>query len=467
LRDGEESKKEEGRIKKGNGNGLETAGGVAYIAGLPDEVPRAANLEYYLEIVRGKFLRREVLKVASVMVSEVYEEGTKAEEVVARAERSILGLSESGSEATESSVKEVLRDVITDLEEYHRGHAQVEGLTTGLAYLDKVLCGIGGKNEQRYYVISGRPSTGKSALAMQIAEHVALDHVWFKPVLDEKGQAVMEVGEDGEERPKMTSGRGLPVGVFSLEMTKKGLVKRVLFRRAGADLQRFRTGFANKGDFERLTSVVGQVAGAKIHIEDSNAFLWESVRAKARRFKRQYGSALFVIDYIQLMGSGERQFREDRVRELSMISTGIVRLAKQLDTPVIVVAQMNRDFDKEPNRAPRLSDLKDCGQIEQDADVIGFLYEPKLKDEAAAKYEGAMAKVYGEDWSKYPKRVNLLIAKQRNGPTDNVQLLFQKSCTSFLDYGEWLKEHGEAAPAKGEEGRYKDRELPTNEELGL
>src|SRR5262249_4295516 len=160
-------------------------------------------------------------------------------------------------------------------------------------------------------------------------------------------------------------------------------------------------------------------------IDDEGCYVWESLKSKARRWYRQYGCKLFVIDYMQLQESGERRFRDDRVRELAEISKGVQRLGKELQVPIIEVAQMNRESEKDPNRKPRLSDLKDCGQIEQDGDVIGFLYQPKLSKEKEEFYESAMERAgYGQDWSAYPRRVNLLIAKARNGPTGDVELLF-------------------------------------------
>jgi replicative DNA helicase len=167
------------------------------------------------------------------------------------------------------------------------------------------------------------------------------------------------------------------------------------------------------------------------------------------------------------MRAGGKRFRDDRVQELSEISGDIQSLGKELQIPFVVLAQMNRDYEKDPNRAPRLSDLKDCGSIEQDADLVGFLYKPKMREKEEEQYSAAMEAIYGDDWSTYPVRQNLFFAKNRYGPTGIAQLLFQKSCTRFLDWVVWLKEHGQKTAALGER-QYKDKgALPTNEELEI
>ena len=438
---------------------LSQVGGWEYVGKLPDLVPSAANLPQYLDILREKFLLRMMVRLGTDMVSSSYqiEQGQKTDphELLARIERDILRLSEERAQVGEVRLKQIIARVIAGLEDYHRGHAQLRGVTTGIEYVDKLLCGFGGPNGN-YIVLSARPSLGKTSFATQLALHAALDYAWFEPVL-ENGVAVM----DGDKF-KMKREVGIPVGIFSLEMSADALVQRMLFQRAQADMQRWRTGFAESADFPPLTKAAGELAKAPIYIDDTPRCTISSVRAKARRMWRQYGIKLFIIDYIQLMRGG-RRFREDRVQELAEISGELQSLGKELNVPFIVLAQMNRDYEKDPNRQPRLSDLKDCGSIEQDADVVGFLYTPKLKTAAKETYDLAMERVFEHDWSKYPRRVNCIWAKNRYGPTGDSELLFQKSCTRFLDYNVWLKDHGYKEAALGE----KQRDIiPSNEEMG-
>ena len=187
-----------------------------------------------------------------------------------------------------------------------------------------------------------------------------------------------------------------------------------------------------------------------ILIDDTARCTIDELKARARRLHRQHGIRLFVIDYIQLLKTGGKKFRDDRVQELADISGELQSLGKELQCPFIILAQMNRDYEKEPNREPRMSDLKDCGAIEQDADIIAFLHTPKKADEDE-KYLAAMEKVYGkDDWSKYPRPVDLLIAKSRNGPTGPCHMLFQKSSMHFHDRGKWMEDNAGYKAAEGE-----------------
>jgi replicative DNA helicase len=239
-------------------------------------------------------------------------------------------------------------------------------------------------------VIAARPSMGKTSLAMNIAEHVAID-----------------------ER--------LPVGVFSLEMTAESLVLRMLCSRSRVNLRSVRDGFLAERDFPKLTGAAGKLAGAPLFIDDTAALSILQLRAKARRMAQQYGIKLFVVDYLQLLHSTARR-AENRQQEIADISNGIKALAKELNLPVIVLSQLNRELEREKNRKPRLSDLRESGAIEQDADVVGLLYKPSSDEDEGA--DGG-----GNEQEAVP--VNLLIAKQRNGPTGDVALTFLKSYTRF------------------------------------
>jgi len=238
-------------------------------------------------------------------------------------------------------------------------------------------------------VIAARPSMGKTSLAMNIAEHVVL-------------------------RDK------LPVGVFSLEMTAESLVLRMLCSNARVNLRNIREGFMTEADFPKLTSAAGKMSNAPLFIDDSPGLSILQLRARARRLAQQHSVKLFVVDYLQLLHSTARRSQENRQQEIADISSGIKALAKELKVPVIVLSQLNRELEKDKSRKPRLSDLRESGAIEQDADVVGLLYKPSAEDDEAG---GA------EEPDGVP--VNLLIAKQRNGPTGDVNLTFLKPYTRF------------------------------------
>jgi replicative DNA helicase len=261
------------------------------------------------------------------------------------------------------------------------------GVGTGFMDLDKMTSGL---HAGEMIVIAARPSMGKTSLAMNIAEHVAID-----------------------ER--------LPVGVFSLEMTAESLVLRMLCSRSRVNLRSVRDGFLAERDFPKLTGAAGKLAGAPLFIDDTAALSILQLRAKARRMAQQYGIKLFVVDYLQLLHSTARR-AENRQQEIADISNGIKALAKELNLPVIVLSQLNRELEREKNRKPRLSDLRESGAIEQDADVVGLLYKPSSDEDEGA--DGG-----GNEQEAVP--VNLLIAKQRNGPTGDVALTFLKSYTRF------------------------------------
>jgi replicative DNA helicase len=289
---------------------------------------------------------------------------------------------------------------------------------------------------------------------MQVAEHVAMDHKWFTPEVNEIFQPVID---PESQRPKWIEHRGLPVGVFSLEMSAEELLRRMLFRRSGVDAQRFKTGFASKQDFDRLGKAGAELNKAPIYIDDDDTLTIEALTARARLMVRQHGIKLFVVDYIQCLKVGAKRFRPDRVQEMAEISSGLRSLGKRLGVPFVVLAQMNRDFAKEKGiRKPRLEDLRDCGAIEQDAHVVMFLYEDDSGGESAQEqFEAEVAQVFGTDrkgdWSAMPRRMKILVAKNRHGMNNkDASVLFDGSCARFYDYYDWKKQHGLKEPARGE-----------------
>lgn len=364
---------------------LDAVGGVAYLASLPDFVPSAANLSFYVNIVREKYILRKMISVCTDVVGRVYEHQGAVDELLDEVERDVLRISEERVEAQTLTIKEVVHKAINRLEQYHANQGMLTGIGSGFADLDKMTTGMHGGE---MIVIAARPSMGKTSLAMNIAEHVALD-------------------------------QKLAVGVFSLEMSAEALVLRMLCSRARVNLRNIREGFFSERDFPKITNAAGKLAAAPLFIDDSGGLSILQLRAKARRMWQQHGVKLFVIDYLQLLHSTARR-AENRQQEIADISSGVKALAKELDVPIIVLSQLNRELEKDKNRKPRMSDLRESGAIEQDADLIGLLYKPNAGDDDDGP---------GIEQEAVP--VNLLIAKQRNGPTGDVNLTFLKTYTRF------------------------------------
>ena len=366
-------------------NQLEAVGGLAYLSLLVDCVPSAANLEYYLEIVREKYLLRKMIQTCTSVVSRVYGHEGEIDSLLDEVERDVLKISEERVEATSRTIKDLVHKAINTIEEFHQRQGMLTGIATGFPDFDKMTSGLHGGE---MIVIAARPSMGKTSLAMNIAEHVSLE-------------------------------AKLPVGVFSLEMTAEALVLRMLCSRSRVNLRNIRDGFLAERDFPKLTGSAGKLANAALFIDDSSGLSILQLRAKARRMFQQYGIKLFVIDYLQLLNSTSRR-AENRQQEIADISNGIKALAKELNVPVIVLSQLNRELEKDKNRKPRLSDLRESGAIEQDADLVGLLYKAQSGDEED-----------GGTQEQEAVPINLYIAKQRNGPTGDVNLTFLKAYTRF------------------------------------
>ncbi len=367
---------------------LEEVGGVAYLNSLPDTVPSAANLSYYLEIVLEKYVLRKMIQTCTEVVGRVYEHEGEVDALLDEVERDILRISETRVEGKTDKIKELVKKAISTIEDYHQRQGMLTGVGTGFVDFDKMTSGLHGGE---MIVVAARPSMGKTSLAMNIAEHVAI-----------------------QEK--------LPVGVFSLEMTSDSLVMRMLCSQARVNLRSVREGFLVERDFPQLLNAAGRLSSAPLFIDDTSGMSILQLRAKARRMSQQYGIKLFVIDYLQLLHSTARR-AENRQQEIADISNGIKSLAKELNVPVIVLSQLNRELEKDKDRKPRLSDLRESGAIEQDADLVCLLYKPSRGEEDESGGSG------GEEQDALP--VNLLIAKQRNGPTGDVHLTFLKSYTRF------------------------------------
>lgn len=453
---------------------LAGAGGLAYLASLPDVVPSAANLPAYLAVLSDKERLRRMQRDCRDILARIQQpDGTPVDELIAQHERNALALSEQAGGRAEVHIRVPILENIDRLEEYHRGSAQVTGLTTGLPYADKVLGGLGGENGN-FIVIAARPGTGKTSIALDFTLHAALQHEWFsavplpelqKKIPAELYEAVMAGAAElpdpyvmGRDRSvAFERHRGLPCAFFSLEMSTLRLVRRAMFQHSGGDLQRFRTGYANKQDFDLLGRSAKLMAASNVWIDDTSRLTVDMFKARCRRMVRQYGIKMFCLDYIQLMKSHrERHQRPDRVAELEEISGEIRALSKELNVPIIILGQLNRDVEKGDRwRAPRSSDIKNCGAIEQDADVIMLLYKPKLAEQELADWEehqrayAAKLELEG-DWSARLRRINLLVDKNRDGTTGDCELVFDGSSTHFHDYDLWRKQHGFKATAAGE-----------------
>jgi replicative DNA helicase len=364
---------------------LEEVGGLVYLNSLPDTVPSAANLSYYLDIVLQKYILRKMIHTCTEVVGRVYDHEGEVDALLDEVERDILRISETRVEGKTDKIKELVKKAISTIEDYHQRQGLLTGVGTGFMDLDKMTSGLHGGE---MIVVAARPSMGKTSLAMNIAEYVAI-----------------------EEK--------LPVGVFSLEMTSESLVMRMLCSQARVNLRNVREGFLVERDFPQLLGAAGRLSNAPLFIDDTSGMSILQLRAKARRMSQQYGIKLFVVDYLQLLHSTARR-AENRQQEIADISNGIKSLAKELNVPVIVLSQLNRELEKDKDRKPRLSDLRESGAIEQDADVVALLYKPSRSDDEDSG---------GEEQDAVP--VNLLIAKQRNGPTGDVHLTFLKSYTRF------------------------------------
>lgn len=366
---------------------LEAAGGIVYISSLPDATPSVANLEYYLSIVKEKHLLRKMIQTCAEVISNIYNFTGDVEELLDEVESKILRVSEERVEETIDATRDLVRKAIDQIERYYENQGKLSGLTTGFYDFDKLTLGL---QPGDMIVIAARPSVGKTSFAMNIAEHVAVE---LKQ----------------------------PVGVFSLEMTAESLILRMICSHARVNLKNIREGFIVERDLPRITSAANKLSSSPLFIDDTSNMSILELRAKARRMAQQYGIKLFVIDYLQLLHSNSARARESRQQEIAEISRGIKSLAKELNVPIIVLSQLNRDVEREKNRKPRLSDLRESGAIEQDADLVGLLYYPNQQDEDSQNQTSSEEGVL----------INLNIAKQRNGPTGEVNLIFLKEFTRF------------------------------------
>ncbi len=360
---------------------LESAGGIGYLASLMDGIPHLVNIDHYLQIIREKSLFRQLIHSTNRIMSECFEQMDPAEEILDRAEQVLFELSEKRIQTGLVHVRDLQGDAHRLLEKLYTEREVITGVATGFIDFDRMTSGLQGSD---LVILAARPSMGKTAMALNIAQQVALR-------------------------------MGKPVGIFSLEMSKEQLLMRLLCAEALVDAHRVRTGYLSKEDFAKLVDALGQIANAPLFIDDSSTLTIMEMRAKARRLKAEHGLGLLIVDYLQLMSGYGRS--ENRNQEISGISRGLKGLAKELQVPVLALSQLSRAPEQRTGRdhRPQLSDLRESGSLEQDADLVAFIYREEVykpNDENAGLAE-------------------LIISKQRNGPTGTVRLAFQKQYTRF------------------------------------
>jgi len=369
---------------------LDKVGGPAFVTSLFTFVPTAANAAYYTDILKEKHTLRRVIVTCNELSQRSYEEQESVDTFLDQVETKGLSIAESRLTDRTFRIKDSVMEALESIEKLYERRGEITGIPTGFADLDKMTDGM---HPAEMIVIAARPSMGKTALAMNIAENVALTSK-------------------------------LPVGVFSLEMSSQQLVQRLLCSRAKVNLQKVRDGFLADRDFHNLTVAASKLAESKIFIDDTAGISILDLRAKARRLKSQHDIQLIVIDYLHLLKSNSKKAQDSRQTEISEISNGVKALAKELAIPIVVLAQLNRNPETRTGSAgfkPRLSDLRESGSIEQDADLVGLL----VRSEYYAQDDEEREERKGE--------AELIIAKQRNGPVGEVPLTFLKEFTRFED----------------------------------
>ena len=369
-------------------NQLDQVGGAAFITQLFTFLPTAANAAYYLDILQEKFTLREIIKVCTEYAARSYDEQDDVPNLLNDVEQKVFAIAQDRFKEKAISMTQLVMSAITSIEELYDRRGVITGLATGFSELDKMTDGLHGSE---MIVIAARPSMGKTALAMNIAEHVAVQ-------------------------------LGKPVAFFSLEMSAQQLVQRTLCSMARVDLGKVRNGFLSERDFPALQTAASRLAEAKIFIDDTSGLSILELRAKARRLKSKEGIEAIFIDYLQLLRSTSRRAQDNRQLEIAEISSGLKAISKELNIPVVVLAQLNRNPEGRTGDAkgrPRLSDLRESGSIEQDADLVALL----VREEYYADTE--------EDKKETEGKATLIIAKQRNGPVGDVPLTFLKEFTRF------------------------------------
>lgn len=358
---------------------LEAVGGAAYLTQIVSQIATAANAEHYARIVREKAILRQLIHTATGLVQESYDVTSDATELLDRAEQAIFEISQAKVENQFTAIKDIIKNSIETIDQLYQRKEHVTGVATGFRDFDIKTAGL---QPSDLIIIAGRPSMGKSAFASCICEHVAVE-------------------------------LHKPVAFFSLEMSKEQLVQRLLCSHARVDAQSVRTGYLSHADWPKLISASGRLSEAPLFIDDTPAISVLEIRAKARRLKSQQDIQLIVVDYMQLMQGRSRV--DNRQQEIAEISRALKALARELKVPVIAISQLSRAVESRTGNRPQLSDLRESGAIEQDADLVVFVFREE----------------YYNPTEENRNRADIIIAKQRNGPIGTANLVFMKEWTRF------------------------------------
>jgi replicative DNA helicase len=370
---------------------IEAIGGVAYLASLTEGLPRRPVIEEYIRIVKDKSLLRKLMGICSMAIARAADQGETALEVLGAAETQLMEVTEKGLSHGFQSLHQIVEHSFGTIDNLYKQSREVTGLATGFTDFDRLTSGL---QKGELIIIAARPSMGKTALAINMAQNAAITS-------------------------KAT------VAVFSLEMSKESLLRRMLASQAWVDQRKLQTGFLGREDHDKLQNALGQLVESHLFIDDSAGISLAEMRAKARRLKQNAGGLdLIVVDYLQLMSatvpSSGRKNYENRTQEVSAISRGLKALAKELEVPVVALSQLSRASERRgDDKRPMLSDLRESGSIEQDADVVAFIHRESYYNRTEEMSEADKAKS------------EIIIAKQRNGPTETVQLNFISRFTRF------------------------------------
>jgi replicative DNA helicase len=364
-------------------NKMNDVGGASYITSLINQVPTSGNVEYYGHIVERTAILRRLIHAAGQIAAIAYEEGD-ADIALEKAEQLIFNISQRHSRVDFSLLRDILADYMEKLDQLHEHRGTIVGVPTGFADLDRL---TGGLQRSDLIILAARPAVGKTSLALSLAHNAA---VRFQR----------------------------SIAIFSLEMSKEQLVQRLLSMDAGVDQQRLRTGWIEDDEWERITYAIGTLSEANIWIDDTAGISTVEMRSKARRLQAEHGIDLIIVDYLQLMQAtvgGKRN--ENRVQEISEISRNLKGLARELNVPVLALAQLSRAVESRQSKVPQLSDLRESGSIEQDADIVMFIYRDDVYNPETERKNIA----------------DIIVAKHRNGPVGDISLYFQASQTRFRD----------------------------------
>jgi len=375
---------------------LESVGGVAYLTSLTDGVPRRQSIEHYIRLVKDKALLRGLIHAANGMITKALDQEDETAEVLDAAEASLFALTEARIGQDLMALKDIVKESFPGgLDTLYEAGRRITGVETHYVDLDELTSGL---QPSDLVIVAARPSMGKTAFVLNMAENVAI------------------IG-------------GQPVAIFSLEMSREALLRRMLCSQSRVDSHKFRTGFLGKDDLTKIRNGLDALLQAPMYIDDTPGISLTELRAKARRLKHTTGLGMIVVDYLQLMSAtapGGKRY-ENRTQEVSAISRGLKAIAKELKVPMVALSQLSRAPETRGTKdnEPKLSDLRESGSIEQDADVVMFIYRPEY---------------YNRDDPTVENKAKIIIAKQRNGPTDTIQLAYIKQWTRFenLDRSEWI-----------------------------